>query len=436
MAANNDDSSSESNEENPIQDSVLSPELEDALESIVQKFEAESVLLLKQQHKFWETQPVGQFKDLLNSNLQEGPIEQPTPLSEVRKEPYNLPDLYEWTVCDMGSDDVCNEVYLLLMNNYVEDDGNLFRFNYSKEFLRWGLRPPGYFPSWHLGVRVNASKKLVAFITGIPVKMKVRDEVVQMAEVNFLCVHKKLRSKRLTPAMIKEITRRIHLENIWQAAYTGGVLLPTPITDCEYWHRTLNPKKLIDIGFSELGQRMTMSRTMKNHKLPNSTSTPGLRKMGLGDVPSVTVLLRNYLKKFVVAPIFDDEEVAHWLLPREDVVESYVVESLETREITDFFSFYTIHSSILGNLEYSTLKAAYSFYSVSTRTPLVELMQDALVVAKEKDFDVFNALDVMENRGYLKELKFLKSDGQLYYYLYNYRLRSGLLPSQLGLVLL
>lgn len=179
-----------------------------------------------------------------------------------------------------------------------------------------------------------------------------------------------------------------------------------------------------------------MSRTMKNHKLPNSTSTPGLRKMGLGDVPSVTVLLRNYLKKFVVAPIFDDEEVAHWLLPREDVVESYVVESLETREITDFFSFYTIHSSILGNLEYSTLKAAYSFYSVSTRTPLVELMQDALVVAKEKDFDVFNALDVMENRGYLKELKFLKSDGQLYYYLYNYRLRSGLLPSQLGLVLL
>lgn len=436
MADNNDDSSSESNEENPIQDSVLSPELENALESIVQKFESESILLFKKEHKFWETQPVGQFKDLWDSNLREGPIQEPTPLSEVRKEAYKLPDLYEWTVCDMGSDEVCNEVYLLLMNNYVEDDGNLFRFNYSKEFLRWGLRPPGYFPSWHLGVRVNASKKLVAFITGIPVKMSVRNEVVRMAEVNFLCVDKKLRSKRLTPMMIKEITRRIHLENIWQAAYTGGVLLPTPITDCEYWHRTLNPKKLIDVGFSELGERMTMSRTMKNHKLPNSTSTPGLRKMGLGDVPSVTVLLRNYLKKFVIAPIFDDEEVAHWLLPREDVVESYVVESLETREITDFFSFYTIRSSILHKSEYSTLKAAYSFYSVSTKTPLVQLMQDALVVAKEKDFDVFNTLDVMENREYLRELKFNKSEGQLYYYLYNYRLRSPLLPSQLGLLLL
>ncbi|KAL8492547.1 hypothetical protein ACS0TY_023946 [Phlomoides rotata] len=425
-------SPSGSNEENAIQDSTIGSDLKNAIDNIVQRFQAESDL----QHKFWETQPVGQFKDLGNSSLQEGPIEQAIPLSEVRQEPYNLPALFEWTVCDMGSDEVCNEVYLLLMNNYVEDDDNLFRFNYSKEFLQWGLRPPGYFQSWHIGVRVNASKKLVAFITAIPVKMRVRDEVVQMAEVNFLCVHKKLRSKRLTPLMIKEVTRRVHLENVWQAAYTAGVLLSTPVTACQYWNRTLNPKKLIDVGFSRLGERMTMSRMMKLHKLPNSTVTPGLRNMELRDVPSVTVLLRNYLSQFAVAPIFDDEEVEHWLLPQENVVESYVVEDLDTHEITDFFSFYTLPSSILDNPKYSTLKVAYSFYNVSTRTPLIKLMQDALIIAKEKDFDVFNALDVMENEQYLMELKFGRGDGQLYYYLYNYRLRDALEPSELGLLLL
>lgn len=395
-----------------------------------------SSLSTGKRHQFWETQPVGQFKELGDTSLPEGPIELPTPISEVKQEPYNLPNLYEWTTCDIDSEETCIEVYNLLTNNYVEDDENMFRFNYSKEFLHWALRPPGYLRSWHIGVRVKASKKLVAFITGVPARIRVRDEVVKMAEVNFLCVHKKLRSKRLAPVMIKEVTRRVHLENMWQAAYTAGVVLPTPITTCQYWHRSLNPKKLIDVGFSRLGARMTMSRTIKLYKLPESTATPGMRKMELRDVPAVTQLLRSYLSQFVVAPDFDEGDVEHWLLPTENVVDSYLVESPETHEITDFCSFYTLPSTILGNQNHSTLKAAYSFYNVSTRTPLLQLMNDLLIVAKQRDYDVFNALDVMQNGAFLRDLKFGPGDGQLHYYLYNYRIRYALKPSELGLVLL
>ncbi|CAL0327878.1 unnamed protein product [Lupinus luteus] len=409
-----------------------------SLETIVQRFQ-DSMSIddnNNKRHKFWETQPVGQYKDVGDFTLIEGPIEPPTPLSDVKQEPYNLPAAYEWTTCDMDSQETCDEVYLLLMNNYVEDDENMFRFNYSKEFLRWALRVPGYYRSWHIGVRAKASKKLVAFITGVPARIRVNDEVVKMAEVNFLCVHKKLRSKRLAPVLIKEVTRRVHLENIWQAAYTAGVVLPTPITTCQYWHRSLNPKKLIDVGFSRLGARMTMSRTIKLYKLPGSTVTPGFRKMELRDVPAVTRLLRNYLSQFVVAPDFDEHDVQHWLIPRDNVVDSYLVESPENHDITDFCSFYTLPSSILGNQAHSTLKAAYSYYNVSTKTPLPQLMNDALIVAKQKDFDVFNALDIMHNESFLKDLKFGPGDGQLHYYLYNYRVRSGMKPSELGLVLL
>ncbi|CAL9164132.1 unnamed protein product [Musa hybrid cultivar] len=387
-------------------------------------------------HRFWETQPVGQFKDAGDTSLSEGPIEPPAPLSAVKPEPYNLPVLYEWTTCDMDDEQTCAEVYNLLTNNYVEDDENMFRFNYSKEFLQWALRPPGYFKAWHIGVRVKATKKLVAFITGVPARIRVRDEVVRMAEVNFLCVHKRLRSKRLAPVMIKEVTRRVHLENIWQAAYTAGVVLPTPFTTCRYWHRSLNPKKLIDVGFSRLGARMTMSRTIRLYKLPGSTATPGLRKMELRDVPAVTRLLREYLSQYVVAPDLDENDVEHWLLPLENVVESFVVESPETHEVTDFFSFYSLPSSILNNQNYSVLKAAYSYYNVAKKTPLLQLMNDALIVAKQKDYDVFNALDAMHNETFLKELKFGPGDGQLHYYLYNYRVRNALRPSELGLVLL
>lgn len=35
---------------------------------------------------------------------------------------------------------------------------------------------------------------------------QVFDKLIDMAEINFLCVHKKLRSKRLAPVLIKEGT--------------------------------------------------------------------------------------------------------------------------------------------------------------------------------------------------------------------------------------
>ncbi|EMS64071.1 Glycylpeptide N-tetradecanoyltransferase 1 [Triticum urartu] len=292
-----------------------------------------------------------------------------------------------WFTCDLDDDALLADLYALLAHNYVEDDENMFRFNYSPAFLRWALRPPSFFRAWHIGVRAKESKKLVAFISGVPARIRARDDVVRMAEINFLCVHKKLRSKRLAPVLIR------------------GVAPPPPPPPCRYWHRSLNPKKLIDVGFSRLGPRMTMSRTVRLYKLPDAPLTPGFRQMELRDVAAVTRLLRAYLARYVVAPDFDELDVEHWLLPQEDVVDSYLVESPETHEVTDFCSFYTLPSSVLNNANYSTLKAAYSYYNVAVKTPLQQLMNDALIVAKQKNYDVFNALDVMENEGFLKELK-------------------------------
>ena len=53
-----------------------------------------------------------------------------------------------------------------------------------------------------------------------------------MVEINFLCVHKKLRSKRLAPVLIREITRRVNCKGIFQAVYTAGVVLPKPVGTC------------------------------------------------------------------------------------------------------------------------------------------------------------------------------------------------------------
>ena len=211
----------------------------------------------------------------------------------------------------------------------------LCRFNYSKEFLKWALHPPGYTKDWHVAIRVKATQKLVAFISAVPSLTQVKGQKVSMVDINFLCIHKKLRSKRLAPVLIKvsftsllisdidsdlhldrkwivrqdadvwgcllcqshntawwysvqalsnevmrlrhasevwsqasaclyglwdpenlsvfqEITRRVNLRGIWQAAYTAGTVLPKPVATAQYWHRSLNPKKLIEVQFSRL----------------------------------------------------------------------------------------------------------------------------------------------------------------------------------------
>lgn len=101
--------------------------------------------------------------------------------------------------------------------------------------------------------------------------MVVNGERIAMAEVNFLCVHKKLRTKRLAPLLIKEITRRVNLRNQWQAIYTSGTTLPTPFTTAQYWHRNLNPQKLVEVKFSYMPAGTTMANFTKLHKLPKQT---------------------------------------------------------------------------------------------------------------------------------------------------------------------
>lgn len=44
--------------------------------------------------------------------------------------------------------------------------------------------------------------------------------------------------------------------------------LPQQMCLCRYWHRSLNPRKLIEVKFSHLSRNMTMQRTMKLYRLP------------------------------------------------------------------------------------------------------------------------------------------------------------------------
>jgi glycylpeptide N-tetradecanoyltransferase len=53
----------------------------------------------------------------------------------VKDTAFNLPAGFVWSEVDISDNVQCNEVYELLTQNYVEDDDNMFRFDYSVPFL-------------------------------------------------------------------------------------------------------------------------------------------------------------------------------------------------------------------------------------------------------------------------------------------------------------
>ena len=120
--------------------------------------------------------------------------------------------------------------------------------------------------------------------------------------------------------------------------------MPTPFGTAQYWHRNLNPKKLVDAKFSFKPNNQQMSAFVKVHKLPKETATEGLRRMNESDIPKVKNALNAHLDQhYKVHITFTENEIRHYFLPRDDVIFSYVVES-DKGEVTDFISYYALNS--------------------------------------------------------------------------------------------
>ena len=193
-----------------------------------------------------------------------------------------------------------------------------------------------------------------------------------------------------------------------------------------------------------------------------------LRPMNDLDVPHVCELLNRYLEKFTLAPRFSQEEVSHWLLPRKDLMFSFVVEAKDKKDasvnpISAFVSFYSLPSHVLSNPFESVagkikelhckdyvpgkskpikdnIQTAYLYYMafesrLNAEAEIVALMKAVLTIAKGLGFDVFNCLNTAQNSEFLETLRFGPGDGNLRYYLYNWK-TAPIQPQDVALVML
>ena len=100
-------------------------------------------------------------------------------------------------VLQIDDDSQVEELYKLLNQHYVEDDDNMFRFNYSPQFLKWALTPPGWQKELLCAIR-DTTNEMVGFISAVPATIRVEDTVKKITEINFLCLHRNLRTVTYT----------------------------------------------------------------------------------------------------------------------------------------------------------------------------------------------------------------------------------------------
>ena len=371
---------------------------------------------LKWDYKFWSTQPVPKFKDI---NYVDGQIINIDP-STIRQTPYELVEGFEWCSLNVNEDDVVNNnnsvtISEFLDKYYIENSSNEFRLHYPADFIKWMY---GHKLSLCIGVRHMQTKSLMGLICGKVSNMQINKNKMDMIEINLLCIHPKLRQKRLTPVLIKEITRQFNLKGYYQGVYTDANYLPKPIITANYYHRAINIETLLATGFTQLDSTNDLENVKRVLHLPDKNSKT-FKKMESHHLDSVYELFNKYISKYNYHPIYTKEEFAYIFMDNKFVT-SYVFEN-EYGDVKDFASYYTLPTKVLKNEKYKFINKAYLFYYTSNETTPYKIINELLIVAKNNNIDVFDALNIMENESILKELKFEEGTGMLHYYFYNWQ---------------
>jgi glycylpeptide N-tetradecanoyltransferase len=134
------------------------------------------------EHRFWDAQPVPKVGEVIQHV---GEIE-PVDPAQVRRTPLPLPPNFEWSVIDITDPAQKSELETFLRAHYVTDPQHTFRFAYSAEFLDWALQAPGWNADQLIGVRITGNKRLVAFISSIPITIRVGEDVRSIFAIDFL----------------------------------------------------------------------------------------------------------------------------------------------------------------------------------------------------------------------------------------------------------
>jgi glycylpeptide N-tetradecanoyltransferase len=292
-----------------------------------------------------------------------------------------------------------NKIAVFLSENYVEN--NKYRYNYSEDFLTW------YLDEDSLIDNIYNQDELIGFICGKKVNMILNGEKQIMAEIDFLCIKKDNRNKKLCPTLINNIKQKFNNIGIYNAIFTSEHNYPNKITHCDYYIRFINIKKLYDIGYININDE-------KNFELPKIKGNKKLIKIdNEKELLECFDLYNKYYKRFDCYEDFNNVS----FIKRFNNKHINIFGLVENNKIIDFISYYTIDINVINTNKIST--DGYLYIYTNNSNNLHRMISLLLHKLKENNIDSFIALNIMENtEDIMNDLKFINKKSNYNYYFF------------------
>lgn len=293
------------------------------------------------------------------------------------------------------------EIFGLLNNHYIEDSQHIIKLVYSKDFLYWYLKhvPPGFI------IGLIFKKKIVGMIAALFIDMIVCGKKIKVPYINFLCVQSKIRNLGFGLFLIDEIKERLSKIGITYALFTGLKPITKYFCTTKDFVIPINYPKLKEVGFLMEDENLAPLSVLNDNPL---------HLMNISDIDSIVSKLNKFMEKFDVKPYFTNESVKHFLLPKKNIVYSFVNRN-ENGDVVDFVSVYKNYLYCLEkNKIVSVAQLAFYFHETMNLTQLVLNLIDKLSTYNIDQLVFRNMSDNMS----INITKFSTRE-QLYYFFFN-----------------
>lgn len=368
---------------------------------------------------FWDVQPV----DVCNiDNPLPGKILDTNEVNE-RISPFTG---FSFKSMDKNNNEDLEEITNFIQDNYVEDAGNTARLHYKRDFFKWFLSSD---PKWNLAIVSDIDQSIVGFIAAVKKNVKLVNENVDIAEINFLCVQKSFRHRRIAPLLINEITTRVNESGLFTAIHTSSAPLPhVPFFTATYYHKYFNVTNLHNSGYIHL-PNLKKGIQVLQHKSSVSSYEPGDKRLvvrplhkkerELENDISFILKLQSQENNVAVSENWNRETI-HSML-NQTFLDLFIVEQIDpiecSRKPVGFIS--TFNTDYLMLKSRTLVKQSQLYYTFGETC---QAMESVFSILQKGGTDLFTVLSGGANQKLIKNYKFLSGTGKLHYYMFNYRL--------------
>ena len=336
----------------------------------------------KRPHKFWNKQPVSRN----TTPAKEGIISK-TPIFNI-----DLPKDYSFLIEPL----IFNSSSMLNLINFINNNFS-DHYKYSKQFLYETLAYPN-----STNIQLKHNDKIIGFIHAKPINATINKKTIEIKYVDFLCVHKKFRSKNLAALLISKLLSQCSREQVFIFKKETKSLPFNFINQTSYYY--------IDTTF------------LKTTKVNKDT----VKFMDATDSKLVYDFITKNSKKYKIFQNFSYEQF---------------VKIYEESKVKQILAEYDNQGNIVGIVIFVEVLFMDSSQPLKTidieqifiDNKITPKIFDGLIeYAKKNGINIISLLDQGENKYFIDKYKMFPSL-KLYFHMYNYHLLKPIENTYMGI---